>query len=40
MLRGDWLKSQNGVSDATKEKMFVAANSTWVDSPGLMSCGE
>ena len=25
MLRGDWLKSQNGVSDATSEKIAVGS---------------
>ena len=36
MLRGDWLKSQKGVSEATIEKRLDGVNSECVDSPGVV----
>ena len=37
MLRGDWLKSENGVMLAMTERMCVGATSTCVVRPGAIS---
>ena len=37
MLRGDWLKSEKGVSEAISDSMFAGEHSMWVVSPFRMS---